>query len=239
MLFTAGLGVSLSCLALSAAAALGDGTAPDYPGSVLHVAVTGPKVADHPVTIVATGSNQMTSLGTPIDYGLVIFLVNPKVLNVPCATSESAEETIAADNTGGARQLNFEDISEGESGSFSLSVPFTPGGSGSLLVCAYSEYVTDDAAWASTETTITGGQPAIVAKPRLTRHGRRVSCAHGSWSGDPTTFSYHWKLDARPSADTRSWLQLPAHGHLTVLCTVTAGNTSGRASASTRTLSLG
>ena len=60
-----------------AAPALGDGSAPSYPGGVLHVALTGPLAAGKVLEIVATGTNAINSLGVPIDYGLEVILVDP------------------------------------------------------------------------------------------------------------------------------------------------------------------
>jgi hypothetical protein len=230
--------VGIGVVGLLPSRAVADGTAPDYPSSVLHVSVTGPKVANRPVTIVASGSNQMTALGTPIDYGLYLFLVNPKLLPGPCATSEATEETNISNNTAAGRQLNYEQFNEGESGPFTIKVPFTPGGGGTLLVCAYSEYVTDDAAWASTEAVVTGGAPTNTVRPKLTRHGKRLTCARGSWSGQPSAYSYRWRLNGKTSPDKQNALTLNSKQHGSAVCTVTAKNASGSKSASSRPLKL-
>jgi hypothetical protein len=237
--------LSIGLLIGAAPAATADGTAPDYPGSNVQVAVTGPKTAGHLIYIVAGGSNKLTSLGTPINYGLYVILVNQKLLPGPCASSMATElNNISADQSAG-RQLNFEQYNEGESGPFTIKVPYTPGGAGTLLVCAYTEYVTDDAAWASTTAVITAkgapsgaGAPANTVRPKLSRHGRRLVCAHGSWSGHPSSYSFHWKLGGRASSDNRSTLALPAKPHGTAVCTVTARNAAGSRSASSAPLAL-
>ncbi len=228
--------------AMAAPAALADGTAPGYPASVLHVSIPGQKVEGKVVTIVATGTNQMTSLGTPIDYGLYLFLVDPTRLPGPCATSESTELNNVANNPGAARQLNYQQYNEGEDGPFTIKVPFTPEGTGRLLVCAYSEYVTDDAAWASTQASITkpaAARPANTARPRITRSGRKLSCSRGTWSGRPTSYAYRWKVGRTPSHVTRSTLTLAPGARGRVVCTVTATNAGGKASASSRAVSVG
>jgi hypothetical protein len=201
--------------------------------------VTGPKLVGRPLTIVASGTNQTTTLGTPIDYGLYVILVNPKLLPGPCATSMETElDNIS--NTNSGRQLNFEAYNEGESGAFTINVPFTPEGSGTLLVCAYSEYVTDDAAWGTTEAVVTAGAaaPANTTRPKLTRRGRALSCSRGSWSGKPSSYSYRWKLNGKLSRDTRSALALSSTERGTAVCTVTATNPSGSSSASSPALRL-
>jgi len=143
-----------------AAPALGDGSAPNYPGSVLHVALARPLKAGKVLEIVATGTNAINSLGLPIDYGLEVILVDPLKLPGPCQESYNAELTDVTDNPQAGRLLTFEALNEGVSGPFKISLPFTPGGSGELVVCAYTEFVTDDAAWASTE-----GHVAPLAPP--------------------------------------------------------------------------
>jgi hypothetical protein len=218
----AGLALWLSVgLVIGAApAATADGTAPGYPGSNVKVSVTGPKTAGHLIYIVASGSNKLTSLGTPINYGLYVVLVNQTLLPGPCASSMETElDNISADQ-GAGRQLNYEQYNEGESGPFTIKVPYTPEGAGTLLVCAYSEYVTDDSAWASTTALITakgspagGTAPANTARPKITRHGRRLACARGN-------------------------LRLPAKPHGSAICTVTARNGGGSRSASSRPLAL-
>jgi hypothetical protein len=66
--------------------ARGDATASDYPGSVLHVTVTGPTVAGQPLTIVATGSNDV---GNP---GLSITMSSTSHLRPPSNSPPSAPD---------------------------------------------------------------------------------------------------------------------------------------------------
>jgi hypothetical protein len=225
--------------------ATADGTSPDYPGSSVHVSISGPEAAGHLLYIVATGSNRMTTLGTPINYGLYVILVDPKLLPGPCASSMETElNNISSDQSAG-RQLNYEQYNEGESGAFTIKVPYTPGGGGSLLVCAYSEYVTDDAAWGSTTAVISGkssspggGAPADTVRPYVTRRGDSLTCARGSWSGHPTSYSFRWRLAGKTSTQKRNTLTLPAKARGTAVCTVTARNAAGSRSASSRPLAL-
>jgi hypothetical protein len=227
------------------AAASADGTSPDYPGSSVHVSISGPEAAGHLLYIVATGSNQMTSLGTPINYGLYVILVNQKLLPGPCASSMETELNNISSDQGAGRQLNYEQYNEGESGAFTIKVPYTPGGGGTLLVCAYSEYVTDDAAWGSTTAAVSGkgsssggGVPDNTVRPYVTRHGDSLTCARGSWSGHPSSYSFRWRLGGKTSTQRRNTLTLPAKAHGTAVCTVTARNAAGSRSASSRPLAL-
>jgi hypothetical protein len=214
-----GLALCLSAGLLAAAtpAATADGTSPDYPGSSVHVSISGPEAAGHLLYIVATGSNQMTSLGTPINYGLYVILVNQKPLPGPCASSMETElDNISSDQ-----------------------------GGGTLLVCAYSESVTDDAAWGSTTAVVSGKgsssareAPDNTVRPHVTRHGDSLTCARGSWSGHPTSYSFRWRLAGKTSTQKRNTLTLPAKAHGTAVCTVTARNVAGSRSASSSPFAL-
>jgi hypothetical protein len=230
---------------LAAGPARADGTAPDYPGSTLSVAVTGTLQADHAINIVATGSNvAQTQLGGPaLDFGLDLFVVNPAVLPGPCDASENAELTAVTNVPSGGRLLTFEDLNEGASGPFDISTPFEPGGSGTLQVCAYSVYVTDDAAWAQTDVKIAAAlqAPRATVRPRVRRSGRTLTCGRGTWSGSPTGFTYRWRVGRGHPGEAQRTPRLHVSSRLhdrTVSCTVTATNAAGSGHATSRAVRL-
>lgn len=113
-------------------------------------------MADTPVVIEATDSNQVppNAIVSTIPFGLDLVVFNYDLLPIQCPDSESAAVTDATDNPKAGALLTFEQLQEGASGSFDIQQTFTPGGPGKLLICAYSEYVNDDAAWASTLVTV-------------------------------------------------------------------------------------
>jgi hypothetical protein len=234
--------LSVALLALAASPALADGTDPDYPGSVLHVTTTGSDIAGKLLTIVATGTNAPSSV-VPIDYGLRLFAIDHKLLPEPCSQSLKTEETISSDNPQASRLPTFEDLNEGLSGPFTISLPLTPGGPGDLLICAYSVLVTDDAAWASTQVTIVKaghGRPSVTARPRITRSGDELRCSRGTWSGKPRSFSYRWLVLQKPgTAGHGPSLKLSPklHGR-TVEWAVTAKNPAGSATATSRSFKI-
>jgi hypothetical protein len=228
----------------------GLGTDPAYPGSVVHVSVSGPLQAGKVLTITATGTNAADNqLGVPISYGLELIVVDPEILKGPCEVSEEKEISDITNVPNGGQLLNFSDLNEGPSGSFKITQPYEPGGFGPLLVCAYSKFVTDDAAYGSTEVRIApaakgngkakgkgGGshsataRPNSVARPVVTRSHGGLSCSRGRWSNRPTQFTYRWKLGsgAFGSPRTSSRLTLRAHSPArTVVCSVTASNAKG------------
>jgi hypothetical protein len=238
------LGAVAALAALSVAGpARADGTDPDYPGSTLSVSATGTLQADHALNIVATGSNvAQTQLGGPaLDFGLDLFAVNPAVLPGPCDQSEGAELTATTNVPNGGRLLTFDDLNEGSSGQFDISTPFEPGGSGTLQICAYSVYVTDDAAWAQTDVKIAPAAqpPKVTARPRVRRAGSALVCGRGGWSGSPTGFSYRWRVGhgRQGAAHRSSRLRVTARLHgRSVSCTVTATNATGSGRATSRAI---
>ena len=193
--------VCACALALASQAALADGTNPAFPGSTLHVSIEGPLVAHAHVNVVAAGANAPQS--DPILYGLTMFAIDHKQLPVPCSQSSQIEETTVANDPPAAVDLTPLPGIEGLSGPFTISVPVRLAGSGDLLICAYSLSSSDvldggaDAAWASTEVTIsaTGSRtPVATSPPRITRSGNRLRCSRGSWSGAPKSYAYRWRV---------------------------------------------
>ncbi len=222
--------------------ALADGTDPGYPGSVLHVAVSGPLGPGQVLTITGTGTNALAnpSLGVPISYGLDVFAVDASRLSA-CDQSENAELTDVT-NTGAGRLLTFESLNEGPSGPFSIPLKFTPGGPGHLLVCAYTVYVTDDAAWASTEVQIPPrpSKPANTRLPRVTIVHNQLRCSQGTWSGNPRSFRYRWLVAHKPSRlPRRARVLLPRglRGHR-VQCVVTASSPAGASTVTSRAVTV-
>jgi uncharacterized membrane protein (UPF0127 family) len=181
--FGVGLIACLSTLGLATSPVLADGTDPGYPGSVLHVKATGTLTPSSVLTITATGTNvapQSVDGIAPFSFGLRLFLVSYDRLPVPCATTFGRESAISNNNIQAAKLLTYGSLSEGNSGPFRISLPVTlNNGTGTLLICAYTLYGdSDDAAWASTEVTITrgGGKPSQFAFRRVT-----LGATSGCW----------------------------------------------------------
>lgn len=248
--FFSRLGIALCATAALAAVSAGSAAAdsssdPAYPGSTLKVSVSGPLQAKKVLHITATGTNAPDSFGTPISYGLDLIVVDPSILPGPCNVSESAELTAITNVPDGGRLLTYDTLNEGDSGPFRITTPYEPGGSGPLRVCAYSVFVTDDAAHASTTVQIkpagakhsAAARPHNTTRPRITRSGRTLTCRRGSWSGKPTHFSYRWRIGGgrygRASAHARYTIGAKARGK-TVSCSVTARNAAGSATASSK-----
>jgi hypothetical protein len=152
------IAASALTVAVTAPSASADGHAPAYPGSVLHVSVSKPRVAKKVLTITAAGSNAPDKLDVHLSYGLNVIVTDAHTLP-GCRTSYNAELTDITDNPAAGRLLTFQSLSEGPSGRFHIGLRWTPGGPGRLQVCAYSMYVSDDAAYASTQVRVVKRAP--------------------------------------------------------------------------------
>jgi len=140
-----------------------------------------------------------------------------------------------------------------ELGNYTNTVGFTPASVGTDLVCAYIEdevgytYAAD-----SLRITIGGGSPGgaqgtetagsgapmNVARPRVSRSGRRLVCHPGSWSNVSGRYAFRWYFDGRPSVSGRTaWLTGDVSGHK-AKCRVTASGPGGSASATSPVLRL-
>ena len=74
--------------------------------------------------------------------------------------------------------------------------------------------------------------PAELTAPMVTgtpAAGQRLSCSTGSWSNDPTGFSYLWSRDQTPiqGATQAQYVTQASDEQLTLTCTVTAANAAG------------
>jgi hypothetical protein len=74
--------------------------------------------------------------------------------------------------------------------------------------------------------------PTNTTVPQVTQSGTTLSCTQGEWSGEPTSYSYAWKLDdAAAGSDAATYEALPEDVGKSATCTVTATNAAGSAAA--------
>jgi hypothetical protein len=109
----------------------------------------------------------------------------------------------------------------------------TPGAVGLLPVTASyagnGRYTNADAANvfdATVGTPVNTSQPAISGTPQP---GNVLTCSHGSWSNNPTRFSFSWNRDGKPIAGATAQhytVQITDEAH-TLTCVVTASNSLG------------
>ena len=81
----------------------------------------------------------------------------------------------------------------------------------------------------------TGGEttaPANTAVPAVTQAGDTLSCTMGTWSGEPTSYGYQWRVDgAVVGSDAATHTVTAADAGKTATCIVTATNASGSTAA--------
>jgi hypothetical protein len=80
--------------------------------------------------------------------------------------------------------------------------------------------------------------PVSTAAPQISGTagiGQSLSCSDGSWSGNPTSYSYQWKRNRSPipGATNQTYTVQTADQGNTLTCTVTASNAAGASSPST------
>ena len=110
-----------------------------------------------------------------------------------------------------------------------------------FLICAYLHEGVGTDAFASHAVDVAAApaavaRPGVLAKPKLTRSGRRLVCGRGSWSGAPTKFAYRWTVDGKRKAGAtgrKLRISRKLRGHK-VRCGVTATNAAGRTTALSR-----
>jgi hypothetical protein len=195
------------------------------------------------------------------DYPYPTYLDAEVLLPSAVATCPATQDAAGqlAPSTGGAIVAFDVQANSDPAGNFSIPVGFTPSGSGPLLVCGYTAGLTGETlAMASLTVTVqsasppapapptpapttpAAARPASVTAPRLTRAGRRLICATGSWSNNPTGFSYRWLIGGNPKPGASGHTLVVAgrlRGHK-VQCSVTATNAAGSSTALSKPFSV-
>ncbi len=228
-----------------------------YPGETLSVSQVGPAVAGQATNFLATGQQ------TDVDdyaggFSLDVFEKDPSV-DPTCSPSYWNEsQNVISDPA----ELHFI-IGDWQGLNTTFSVPFKAvfEKPGRVLICAYSEWLTDTAASAQLTVNVTapnsgpgpsgGGsqtappptkqavtRPLNTGRPRVVRSGRELTCNKGKWSGAPTAFAYGWLVNGRASGHLHSpklTISRALRGHR-LRCTVRAANAGGETRAVSRPL---
>jgi hypothetical protein len=227
-------------------------TGPSYPGETLTLTQSGTATAGTVSNFDASG--QQTDVNVdPGGFNLEVF-AKPTSVDPTCSPSYLGEEQGLLDDPY-EQQIIVGDW-QGSGTSFDVAFKYVFPNAGSVTLCAYSTWVTDTAAAATlvanisaaTTTTTTPAPPASSAlpskpkdlsKPTVRRSGKKLFCIRGSWQ-NATHYAYAWLIKGRvrPGA-TASTLAishgLKGHG---VACRVTASNTDGSGTATSRVLKV-
>jgi hypothetical protein len=228
----------LLTLTLLAAAALA------FTAAKAHAAGESITLTQNDPTAVAGRATNFTAAGalnpddTMFGFDIFVFLKDPT--KDPTCASSFDEESATAMHSGGnetwiSPATGFE---VGMGPTFSQPFKITFYGPGAYLLCGYVNG--DFSTFASGElrgsVATKPARPAVVRRPRITRKGHVLTCHAGTWSNAPSRLGYRWyaKGSGRRIASGRKLRVRRALVGRMVLCRVTAANTAGRATASSR-----
>ena len=236
--------------------ALGVGAAPALGGTyTLNLSAPPSAVVGQPTIIQASGSNP------PDDFFFSwfrLYAIPTSVLSTcPADQANAFQIASSTDAQGGEVVTNSQREDVDAAGNFSMPVAHTPRKPGRFQLCGY----TDDGARTTLATAslilnVQGSpgpgsdppasqpppiaKPANVTKPRVTRSARRLVCSRGSWSNNPSRYSYRWLVNGkrRTGATGRTLAVTRAVRGRRVHCRVTAFNAAGAATALSRPLRI-
>ena len=200
-----------------------------YPGETLSLTQDASAVVGPAVNFEAVG--QQTDVA---DYAggfdLNVFAKDPSV-DPTCAPSYP-EEVNNSITDPSEQQVVIGDW-QGSDESFDVPFKLVFAHSGQVLLCAYSDWITDTAASAQLLVDVTApaspgsaptppappanptapaspatgtkamAKPRNTSRPRLKRSGKFISCTTGDWSNSPRGFSYRWLIGGRGLAKAK------------------------------------
>jgi hypothetical protein len=230
------------------------GATGSYPGETLSLTSTGPAVAGKAVNLLATG--QQTDVADYAGgFSLDVFEKDPSV-DPTCSPSYWDESNNAITDPS---ELHFI-VGDWEGLDTTFSVPFSAvfEKPGPVLLCAYSDWITDTAASAVMTVDVSGpagppsggpnpvpnppgptvAKPVNKALPRLNRLHNKLSCSRGAWSNSPASYSFRWLAGGRHVHGAKG-SGLTVSGSLRgrrVRCAVSATNGAGTTTALSRPL---
>ena len=200
------------------------------------------------IIIQASGRNEQEPIVDFYSYLTVVAIPTSALSACPSDYSSGKQVARSTGAQGGEVLDEFHREEEDAAGNFSMPVAYTPGTPGRFLICGYTDdAATSTLATASLTITVEGGsgapsaaKPASVKRPRVRRSGKTLVCRRGSWSNNPSRYSYRWLVNGRrkPGASGRKLGITRKLQGRTVQCRVTAHNAAGRTSALSRPLRI-
>jgi hypothetical protein len=198
------------------------------------------------IIIQASGSNEQEPIVDFFSY-LTVVAIPASALSACPADYDSAKQVARSTSAQGGEVLDeFHREEEDAAGNFSMPVAYTPGTRGRFLICGYTDdAATSTLATASLVLSVGGGssgtaKPASVKRPRLTRSGKKLVCRPGSWSNDPSRFSYGWLVNGKRKQGVRGRTLVVTRSlrGRKVQCRVRATNAAGATTALSRPLRI-
>src|SRR3954468_12689817 len=129
------------------------GPTAQYPQSRLSISLPANARAGAIVAVTLSGTNEPFTEGAPVTYTLEVFVQKRSVF--PSCPASYAEEINNLANLSGAAVVRIaSNLNEGVSGPFRIPVKYRTGSIRSIVICAYSRLITDDAAHAELRRTL-------------------------------------------------------------------------------------
>ena len=230
----------LVALGVGATSALGQGT------YTLNLSAQPSAGVGQTVIIQASGFNPPGPIITFYSYLTVVAI--PTSVVSACPADYQSGKQVARSTEGGEVVDEHHREDADAAGNFSMPVAYTPRLPGRFLLCGYSDdAATTTLATASLVLNVEGSagsgsgpspiaKPASVERPRVRQAATRLVCQRGSWSNNPSRYSYRWLVNGRRKAGARGrtlGLTRSLRGRK-VQCRVTAHNAAGAATALSR-----
>lgn len=215
-------------------------------GDTLSVAGPATGTVNQPVVFTAEG----VLADYYVDRWLEVYALPTAVVS-SCPASVMNAPTVASGSSPIGGELVATSVHAGNAQPYSVQIVWSPRMAGTYLVCTYLNHaIYTDVLHQHTITVSQGGiveppvtvsVPGKLTAPRLVSRGRRLACSPGSWSGNPTSFSYRWKVGnkVKPGATAPTLRVTRALRGKRVSCGVVAANAAGSATAWSRRTRVG
>lgn len=203
-------------------------------GHTLTLAGPGTAVVGQVTTIKASG---IVPDDVFLNRYLNVYAIPTSVVSACPATFQNAIQLAdASSSAGGDSVAIFVPVE----GSFEVPVAYTPRATGPFLLCGYVHEGVETMAADSHQVKVSkagaAGKPVNVTSPKVKRQGGTLVCVRGSWSGRPTRYAYHWRVNGKkkPGATARKLAVTAKLKGKQVQCGVTAVNAAGATRALSR-----
>ena len=207
-------------------------------------------VVGQTIVIQASGSNEREPIVDFSSYLTVVAIPTSALSACPADYSSGKQVARSTGAEGGEVLDEYHREDEDAAGNFSMPVAYTPGTPGRFLICGYSDdAATTTLATASLALSVEASsgpgpnpaaEPASVKRPRVRRSGKKLVCQRGSWSNNPSRYSYGWLVNGERKRGARGrtlGVTRKLRGRK-VQCRVVARNAAGATTALSRPLRI-
>jgi hypothetical protein len=223
------------CTAVAAVAVAGPAAAQE--GHSL--SLTGPPTAETGKTTVIQAQGTVPA-DVMLNRYLNVYAIPAEVVSTCPPTFQNAMQLAYASSAEGGDTVALSVPAEGN---FSIPVAYTPHHAGVFVLCGYVHEGVETMAMAQHDISVAGGpsggaKPENIRRPAIKRSGSRLVCSRGKWSGDPTSYAFHWRVDGKRKAGATGRKLRVTRGlrGKRVRCGVKAANGAGSTTALSKTV---